>query len=74
MLGDNAIRCYELDESALQEVAARISAPTAAELSEPPDTLPDITASMAFRTVGPWDEQGSVWLPAPLPVTHLVDN
>jgi len=54
MLGDNAIRCYELDESALQEVAARISAPTAAELSEPPDTLPDITASMAFRTVGPW--------------------
>ena len=54
MLGENAIRCFDLDRAALKAIAVRINAPTLDELSQPPQELPALTASMAFRTMGPW--------------------
>jgi hypothetical protein len=43
MLGGNAIDVYGLDRAALATVAARISAPTPADLAGPPpdDLVPD---------------------------------
>jgi predicted TIM-barrel fold metal-dependent hydrolase len=54
MLGDNAIRCYGFDRTALQAIADRIDAPTSAELRKPLEELPTWTGSRAFRTVGPY--------------------
>lgn len=54
MLSDNAIRCYGLDAAALRPIAERINAPTLDELATPPDSIPELTASMAFRTIGPF--------------------
>jgi hypothetical protein len=54
MLSENAIRCYGLDAGALRPVAKRIGAPSVHELAVPPERLPERTASLAFRTLGPW--------------------
>ena len=43
MAGLNGVRVYGLDGDELQRVAARIGAPTAAELSTPPASLPPIS-------------------------------
>jgi hypothetical protein len=53
MLGDNAIRCYNLDGSLLQDAANRIGAPAVAALATPP--VGDLvgsggTGGLAFRT------------------------
>ena len=48
--GENALGVYGLDRERLAEVAARIAAPTAAELSTPPRSLPEVPSkSNAFR-------------------------
>jgi predicted TIM-barrel fold metal-dependent hydrolase len=54
MLGDNAIRVYGLDRSALAKVARRISAPTFSEIDVPLDAVPTGASRLAFREVGPW--------------------
>jgi predicted TIM-barrel fold metal-dependent hydrolase len=54
MIGENAVRAYGLDGSALTEVARRIGAPSCAELSVPVDTVPDDGGLLAFRQVGAW--------------------
>ena len=48
--GTNAVGVYGLDVTALAAVAARIGAPTVAELTTPPVSLPEVPAqSNAFR-------------------------
>lgn len=54
MLSDNALRCYGFDAKALRPIANRINSPTLEELSTPPEAIPELTASMAFRTIGPF--------------------
>jgi len=56
--GENAARVYGLDLDALRKVAARINAPTVAEVSVPLD-ITDIPEgvreySMAFRDAAAW--------------------
>jgi predicted TIM-barrel fold metal-dependent hydrolase len=46
--GQNAVRVYGLDGDYLAGVAARIGAPTAAELAVAPETLPELDRSNAF--------------------------
>jgi predicted TIM-barrel fold metal-dependent hydrolase len=48
MAGQNAIGVYRLDGPYLASVAARIGAPTPAELSVAPDALPEAGHSIAF--------------------------
>jgi predicted TIM-barrel fold metal-dependent hydrolase len=52
--GDNAIDALGLDRNLLATVAARISAPTLAQLAEPLDRLPDAKGMFAYRTQGPF--------------------
>ena len=54
ILGGNAIRVFGLDASELTQVAARIHAPTVAELAEPIDAVPTGASPVAFRTFGAW--------------------
>ena len=54
MVGENAVRAYGLDGDALLGVAARIGAPTVAELSVPIDAVPDNPGMWAFRREGTW--------------------
>ena len=54
MLGENAIRVFGLDRGALTAVAARIGAPTVADLAEPIDAVPAGASPVAFRTFGAW--------------------
>jgi hypothetical protein len=50
MAGENAVRVFGLDRAHLQSVAARIDAPRAAALAQPPSDLPVIAErSNAFR-------------------------
>ena len=53
MLGENALRVYGLDETALQQVAQRIGGPTFATLDSP-RPKPDFAVSLAFRGEGVW--------------------
>lgn len=60
MLGENAVRAYGLDRGALATTAARINAPTVAEIDRPLDLVPrrgdDIAGgSLAFRNGGVWN-------------------
>lgn len=48
MAGENAVGVYGLDATYLAAVAARIGAPTPAELSVAPDAIPDAGRSIAF--------------------------
>jgi FlaA1/EpsC-like NDP-sugar epimerase len=50
----NGIRVYGLDADALARVAARINAPTLADLAEPVLEVPATAGPMAFRTIGAW--------------------
>ena len=54
MLGENAVRVYGLDSRKLGEVAARIDAPTMAELAVPIESIPRGASPTAFRTFGAW--------------------
>lgn len=54
IVGGTAAAVYGLDLDELATVAARISAPTFAEISEPLDAVPAGASSFAFRTMGPW--------------------
>jgi predicted TIM-barrel fold metal-dependent hydrolase len=54
MIGDNAVRVFGLDRHELTRVAARIGAPTFAELASPVDVVPAGINSLGFRTLGPW--------------------
>ena len=54
MLGENAVRVYGLDAEKLAKVAARIDAPTLAELAVPIDSIPAGASPTAFRTFGAW--------------------
>lgn len=54
IVGETAANLYGLDLAELRAVAARIGAPTFAELSEPLETVPAGASSFAFRTMGPW--------------------
>jgi hypothetical protein len=54
ILSENPIRCFGLDIGALRAIADRINAPTLDDLGRPVESLPQWTASMAFRTEGPW--------------------
>jgi predicted TIM-barrel fold metal-dependent hydrolase len=54
MVGQNAVRAYGLDGPALAEVAARIAAPTTADLAVPVDDIPTDGGLLAFRQVGAW--------------------
>ena len=54
ILGGNAIRVFGLDARELTQVAARIHAPTIAELAEPIDAVPAGASPVAFRTFGAW--------------------
>lgn len=58
MLGGNAARCYQLDATVLQAIAARIG-PREADLREPAQAVPGrgdapYVRSWAFRHGGPW--------------------
>jgi predicted TIM-barrel fold metal-dependent hydrolase len=54
-LGGNALQAYDLDGQALQQVAARINAPTYADLNRDPVTeKPTDGGHLAFRTFGFW--------------------
>ena len=53
ILGDNAIRAFDLDERALRDIAVRVGAPTTEQITVPLDHLPDHRMN-AFRTVGPF--------------------
>jgi predicted TIM-barrel fold metal-dependent hydrolase len=66
MAGLNGVRAYGLDGDELARVAARIGAPTAAELATPPEHLPEISPrSNAFRgQAGPRVEDLSALLDA----------
>ena len=55
MVGGTAIDVYGLDPDRAGRRAARIGAPTYAELSEPLDEVPAGASPFAFRTNGPWD-------------------
>jgi hypothetical protein len=48
------VRAYGLDGPALAEVAARIGAPTTADLAVPVDDVPTDGGLLAFRQVGAW--------------------
>jgi predicted TIM-barrel fold metal-dependent hydrolase len=48
IVGRNALNVYGIDPGYAAEVAARIAAPTGAELLVPPTHIPDETASIAF--------------------------
>jgi predicted TIM-barrel fold metal-dependent hydrolase len=50
MVADNAIAVYDLDRTALEEVAAAIGAPTAEELTTPIDAVPEGASLHAFRS------------------------
>jgi predicted TIM-barrel fold metal-dependent hydrolase len=54
MVGGNALGVYGLDADELQRVAARIAAPTLAELARPVDAVPALASPTAFRTSGAW--------------------
>ena len=54
MAGENAVEVYGLDQAALSSVAARIGAPTLAELATPVDEVPAGAGHLAFRQFGPW--------------------
>ena len=55
MVGENAIEVYNLDREALQQVAAKIGAPTLDELATPIDGVPEGASITAFRTgAGGW--------------------
>jgi predicted TIM-barrel fold metal-dependent hydrolase len=54
MISANAIACYGFDADALASIARRIAAPTLAELSVPPERIPDGLKSLGFRTIGPF--------------------
>lgn len=54
MVGATAAKVYRLDVDALGVVAARIGAPTFAELSRPLEIVPAGASPFAFRTRGPW--------------------
>jgi predicted TIM-barrel fold metal-dependent hydrolase len=54
MVGATAAEVYGMDLAALGRVAARIGAPTFAEITEPLDEIPAGASPFAFRTVGPW--------------------
>jgi hypothetical protein len=54
MAGANAIDVYGLDPVSLAAVAARIGAPTVAELARPLDHVPDDGGLLAFRRHGTW--------------------
>lgn len=55
MVGQNAIDVYNLDATALQEVADRIGAPTIDELATPIDDIPEEGSLTAFRSgAGGW--------------------
>jgi predicted TIM-barrel fold metal-dependent hydrolase len=54
-LGGNALMAYDLDGDALAQVAARINAPTHADLNrEPVEERPPGSGHLAFRTFGFW--------------------
>ena len=52
--GENAARVYNLDLSALHDVATRIGAPSPRDLAEPLTAVPAGASPLAFRTFGPW--------------------
>jgi predicted TIM-barrel fold metal-dependent hydrolase len=54
MAGENAARVYGLDLDKLRKTAARIGAPTFAELDRPVETIPEHAGILAFREIGPW--------------------
>ncbi|HXY92905.1 MAG TPA: amidohydrolase family protein [Acidimicrobiia bacterium] len=55
MVGENAIRVYNLDAVALQEIADAIDAPSFDELATPIDAVPDDANIPAFRSgAGAW--------------------
>jgi predicted TIM-barrel fold metal-dependent hydrolase len=54
MVGGTATTVYGLDPAALADVAARIDAPTFAEIDTPLEAVPAGASPFAFRTVGPW--------------------
>lgn len=55
MLGLTAVQVYGLDGGKLSDIAAKINAPTIAELREPVYEPPEGVNSFAFRTQGWWD-------------------
>ena len=54
MVGANAVQVYGLDGDALRRVAARVGAPTLAELRRPIEAVPPIASPTAFRTRAAW--------------------
>jgi len=54
IVGGTAVSVYGLDADALAGVAARIGAPSFAEISLPLETVPAGASPFAFRTFGPW--------------------
>ena len=55
MIGGNAIEVYNLDASALRDIAREIDAPTLAELATPIDAVPEAGSVTAFRSgAGGW--------------------
>ena len=55
MIGGNAIEVYNLDASALRDIAREIDAPTQAELATPIDSVPAAGSVTAFRSgAGGW--------------------
>jgi hypothetical protein len=54
ILGENAVRVYGLDAAKLRDVAARIAAPTLADLAVPVESVPVGASPTAFRTFGAW--------------------
>ena len=54
MVGGTAASVYGLDPDGLRREAARIDAPTMAEISQPLETAPAGASGFAFRTMGPW--------------------
>ncbi len=55
MVGGNAVDCYSLDRSAVDEIARRVG-PSLEEVSTPPDlsAVPDHYQGYGFRTRGAW--------------------
>jgi predicted TIM-barrel fold metal-dependent hydrolase len=54
MTSETAIGVFGLDRAALEKVAARIEAPTVADLATAPEVIPDGLSNRAFRTSGTW--------------------
>jgi predicted TIM-barrel fold metal-dependent hydrolase len=52
MVGENALRVYDLDRDALAKVADRINAPTLGDALQPIDEVPTDGGMWAFRQVG----------------------